>query len=65
MKQTLTSFEKVSDFIDKSDKENSYDRIERIKEYKEFEKDLYKSVIEKEQSIYKLKLMILKLAFHL
>ena len=56
MKQTLTSFEKVSDFIDKSDKENSYDRIERIKEYKEFEKDLYKSVIEKEQSIFKFSL---------
>lgn len=58
IKSTLTSTEKVVEFINKADATNSYKRIERIKEYKEFEKELYKDVVEKEQAIFKFSIKI-------
>ncbi|MFV0235418.1 metallophosphoesterase [Empedobacter falsenii] len=58
VKSTLTNTEKVIDFIINADKNNSYKRIERIKEYKEFEKELYKNVTDKDQSIFKFSLKI-------
>ncbi|AEK23758.1 metallophosphoesterase [Capnocytophaga canimorsus] len=58
IKTTLTSIEKVVEFINNADNTNSYGRINRIKEYKEFEQDLYKDVDEKEQSIFKFSMKI-------
>jgi predicted phosphodiesterase len=43
-KATLTTTEKITDFIKRSDDSNSFKRIERIKEYKNFEQDLYKDM---------------------
>lgn len=58
MKSTLTSTEKVIEFIDKNDKENSFKRIERIKEYKNFEIELYKEITEhKTHSLFKFSLV--------
>lgn len=58
IKTTLINTEKVIDFIINADINNSYRRIERIKEYKEFEKELYKNVTDKDQSIFKFSLKI-------
>lgn len=58
MKSTLISTEKVIEFIDKSDKENSFKRIERIREYKNFETELYRAITtNKVQSLFKFSLV--------
>ena len=58
MKATLTSTEKVIDFIDKSNENESFKRIERIKEYKNFESELYKDVsLNKIHSMFKFSLV--------
>lgn len=56
IKTTLITTEKVIDFIKKADNNDSYKRIERIKEYKEFEKKLYRDIINKDQSVFKFSL---------
>jgi predicted MPP superfamily phosphohydrolase len=43
-KATLTTPDKIIEFIKKSDENDSFKRIERIKEYKIFEQDLYKEI---------------------
>lgn len=58
VKTTLTSTEKVIDFIKKADEKGSYQRIERIKEYKEFEKKLYEDIVDKDQAVFKFSLKI-------
>jgi predicted MPP superfamily phosphohydrolase len=57
LKTTLTSSEEVIEFIDRSQKENSYNYIKRIKEYKDFEYELYDGVVDdKIHSQFKLSL---------
>ena len=58
MKSTLVTTEKVIEFIDKNDKENSFKRIERIREYKNFEIELYGKITEnKVHSLFKFSLV--------
>ncbi|QAA80547.1 metallophosphoesterase [Aequorivita sp. H23M31] len=53
LKSTLTSSEKIIDFIGNAEKTNSYKRIERIRDYKIFESKLYENIIEdKIQSLF-------------
>lgn len=58
LKQYLNTTEKVIEFVDKSDRENSFKRIERIKAYKEFEMSLYAVITDnKLQSTFKFSLI--------
>lgn len=59
LKATLIETQEILDFINTSQKNNSYKRIERIKEYKEFENELYKDIeSEKIQDIFKFSVKI-------
>lgn len=60
LKATLTTSEKVIDFIERSQKKEDFKYIERIKEYKKFEYELYKDVnVEKTHSLFKFSLKFL------
>lgn len=57
MKAVMTSSDKVMNFINKAEKEKSFNRIKRIQSYKSFETELYKNISEeKSQSLFKFSL---------
>lgn len=57
LKSTLLKSEEVIEFINSSQKNNSYQYIKRIEEYKKFEFELYKDVeVEKKHSLFEFSL---------
>lgn len=59
LKGILNSPEKVIEFVKKSDDNDSFKRIERIKDYKNFEKDLYKDIVDhKLHSVFNFSLVV-------
>lgn len=58
LKASLNSIEKINNFINKREKENTFGAIRRIEEYKCFEKELYKDTLLEKISNFKFSLKL-------